>query len=90
MTQSADPLENAMAERVNGILKQEFLQGSYLVFKDAKRAVITVISIYNNERLHGSIDMLTPNQAHLMSGELKRHWKTYYSKQENLEANMSE
>ena len=79
MTQSPDPLENAMAERVNGILKQELLQPGYGIYKQARPLVSKAIAIYNTERPHSSVDMLTPTQAHQMSGPLKQHWKNYYA-----------
>jgi putative transposase len=78
MTQSGDPRDNAIAERVNGILKQELLKKMYPGFKQAKQAVAEAIDIYNHKRLHSSIDMLTPEQAHTQTGELRRRWKSYY------------
>ena len=78
MTQSGDPLENAIAERVNGTIKNEFLQQAFNTLKEARDAIAHSISVYNNIRLHASIDMLTPTQAHNKSGVLKRHWKSYY------------
>ena len=78
MTQNSDPRENGLAERVNGIIKQELLDASYPDFSKAEAGVKKAIDIYNHERLHSSIDMLTPFQAHQMSGELKKHWKNYY------------
>ncbi|PQJ12584.1 transposase [Flavipsychrobacter stenotrophus] len=84
MTQNSDPRENAIAERVNGIIKQEFLSGSYDTFTQAVTAVKEAINIYNNERRHSSIDMLTPHEAHSMTGELKRHWKNYYYKKQEV------
>ncbi len=47
MTQSGDPLENALAERVNGILKDELLQEQYVDFKQARQGVSLAVSIYN-------------------------------------------
>jgi len=80
MTQNSDPLENAIAERVNGILKDEWINDMKIDdLDDGIRKVRNVIEIYNTDRLHSSIDMLTPVQAHQMVGELKRHWKNYYS-----------
>jgi transposase InsO family protein len=79
MTQSGDPRDNAIAERVNGIIKQEFLLGTYDCFETAGIAIKEAIAIYNQERRHSSIDMLTPFEAHTMTGELKKHWKNYYS-----------
>lgn len=84
MTQNSDPRENAIAERVNGIIKQEFLSSCYDNFAQAATAIKEAINIYNNERRHSSIDMLTPHEAHSMTGELKRHWKNYYYKKEEV------
>jgi putative transposase len=78
MTEKSDPRENAIAERVNGILKQEFLERIYSNIPEARRAVFEAVSIYNNERPHSSIDMLTPAEAHGRTGELKKHWKNYF------------
>lgn len=79
MTQSGDPLENALAERVNGILKEELLERVYPTFLEAQLAVATAISLYNHQRPHLSVNMLTPVEAHERNGELKRHWKNYYT-----------
>jgi putative transposase len=79
MTQNSDPRENAIAERVNGIIKQELLQASYADFTRATEEVKQAINVYNYERLHSSINMLTPLEAHTMTGELKKHWKNYYT-----------
>jgi len=84
MTQSGDPLENAIAERVNGILKDELLEKIYSNYEQAKQAIAIAISIYNHQRPHSSIDMLTPVEAHLREGELKRRWKNYYSKKKGV------
>ena len=84
MTQSGDPLENAIAERVNGILKDELLEKIYINYQEAKQAIAAAISIYNYQRPHSSIDMLTPVEAHLREGELKRRWKNYYLKKKEV------
>ena len=78
MTQNSDPRENAIAERVNGIIKQEFLRVNYNTYLQAVEEVKKAINIYNYERCHSSIDMLTPIQAHKATGSLKRRWKSYY------------
>lgn len=82
MTENGDPLENAIAERVNGILKEELLQVRYDRFEEAKKSVGKAITVYNTVRLHSSCDMLTPIEAHKKEGELKKHWKNYYKKKE--------
>lgn len=78
MSEHSDPLENAIAERMNGILKEELLKNYFENFTQAQREVAIAISIYNHERPHSSVDMLTPAMAHLQSGELKKRWKNYY------------
>lgn len=78
MSEKSDPLENAIAERVNGILKQELLSTSFASLTEARRQVDFAVNIYNNLRPHLSIDMLTPAQAHAASGPLTRRWKNYY------------
>jgi transposase InsO family protein len=80
MTENGDPLENAIAERVNGILKDELLEQQYSSFKEAREAIDTAVNIYNHLRPHSSVDNLTPAEAHTRSGELKRHWKNYFSR----------
>ncbi len=78
MTENGDPYENAIAERVNGILKTEWLYDMRLKgLEDGKDAVEQIIRIYNTERLHASIEMMTPEQAHCQTGKLKRLWKSY-------------
>lgn len=82
MTENGDPLENPVAERVNGILKDEYLNKyQYLTAAEVKKS----INIYNTTRPHLSCDMLTPELAHLRSGKLNRRWKNYYKKSVNLE-----
>lgn len=78
MTQSGNPRDNAIAERVNGILKMEFLKEEYNNLNIAYKAVKEAIDIYNTERPHSSLDMLTPDKAHLTTGPLKRRWRNYY------------
>lgn len=75
MTESYDPYANAVAERVNGILKQEFLLEEYdLSLGEMNRVVTDAINTYNTKRPHYSCHYLTPEQKHLQT-ELKI--KTY-------------
>jgi putative transposase len=78
MTQNSDPYENAVAERINGILKQEFSIDKYN--KDLpimKQIIKETVAIYNEKRPHLSNHMLTPNQMHQQS---KIQMKTYKTK----------
>jgi putative transposase len=78
MTENGDPYENALAERVNGIIKTEFnLHSSQLGFEQTYNQIKRSIKVYNEIRPHSSCDYLTPNQAHLQSENLKKRWKNY-------------
>jgi putative transposase len=64
-TQNSDPYENAIAERINGILKYEFgLKNTLPSIEVARKMIAEAIDIYNNERLHMSLDYDTPAVAH--------------------------
>ena len=82
MTTKYDPYENAIAERVNGILKDEFeISNRKLSIGDAKRNVNHAIKIYNQKRPHWSCQFLTPNQAHKFGKfKLKKYSKFNFSK----------
>lgn len=76
MTENGDPYENALAERINGILKQEWsLDQTFASFEPAAKAVEKAIYYYNHARPHASCDYLTPVQAHAQTGPLKKRWK---------------
>jgi len=65
MSEKGNPYENAVAERVNGILKEEFgLSETFKTLKMAKKAIIEAIRIYNELRPHMNINMLTPNKKY--------------------------
>lgn len=78
MTQNSDPRENAVAERVNGILKTELLEEVFADFATAQQAVAVACSTYNHLRPHGSIANLKPVEAHQKTGTLSKTWKNYY------------
>jgi len=76
MTQSGDPLENAVAERANGILKTEWLYKMNIKTREECEAVLSrIIEFYNNERPHMSVGMQTPAVAHTQYGQQRRCWK---------------
>lgn len=78
MSYRGDPYQNAIAERVNGILKTEFgLNKSFDSKEKANEAVQNAVELYNNKRPHSSLNYLTPNQAHHLTGIIKRNWKNY-------------
>jgi transposase InsO family protein len=76
MTENGDPYENSIAERINGILKGEFLLGqTFDTFDQARAAVHSAVDRYNRIRPHASCGNLTPAQAHDHSGVLPKRWK---------------
>ena len=81
MTQNSDPYENAVAERINGILKQEFNIDKFDVQTKIKRKIVEEsIEIYNELRPHFSNHYLTPNQMHKQE---KLKIKTYKNKNQS-------
>lgn len=96
MTESGDPLDNALAERINGIIKGEYLD-AYEVsnIEQAKALLENVVELYNTDRPHMSISNLTPEKVHqsLQSLKTERKWKNYYRKKHrfvNLEQDLAE
>jgi transposase InsO family protein len=80
ITQRGDPYENAVAEQVNGILKDEFgLGGTLLGFSQADELVQRAVQAYNELRPHSSCDFRTPSQAHQQEGPWSGAGKTTIS-----------
>ena len=76
MTEQYDPYENAIAERINGILKQEFDIDKHNTTLEIKRKLVhNSIDIYNNYRPHLSNYMLTPNQMHQQKSMKRKSYK---------------
>lgn len=72
-TQQYDPYENAIAERINGILKYEFgLRKTIKSVEIAQKMTAQAVELYNNLRMHWSLDFKKPQEVHLQ-----------YDKQEN-------
>jgi transposase InsO family protein len=83
MTQSGDPLENAVAERINGIIKGEYMnlyQVTSLI--QGQQCLEESVALYNNERPHMSIGMLTPENVHSNNIKTEKLWKT--KRQQNV------
>lgn len=67
MSEKGNPYENAVAERINGILKYEFmLNQTFKTKTEAIKATKEAIETYNNLRPHMSIGYLTPNQMYIL------------------------
>jgi transposase InsO family protein len=76
-TQTSDPRDNPVAERINGILKHELLFpfGLASSVEVAQEMVNKAVDIYNNKRLHLSCNLKTPMQIHDKSFKAKATWK---------------
>lgn len=78
-TQQYDPYENAVAERINGILKYEFgLKNTIKNIEIARKMIAEAVKIYNNERLHWSLNLKTPQNVHQQYD--KQPYKSYAKK----------
>jgi len=88
MTQTGDPLENAVAERVNGILKTELISNTYPDVETASVSIAKAITIYNYKRRHASINYQVPDDVHNQKGPQIRRWKNYYYSRKKKEVIM--
>ena len=85
MTENGDPRENAIAERINGIIKNEYLFDYEMDnLQHAKELLKSVVELYNQERPHLSLGMLTPNQVYQENIKIERLWKNYYPKKGSI------
>jgi len=75
MTENGDPLENPIAERINGILKDEYLRHYPLTsINQAAELLMDVVDRYNRLRPHQSINLITPDVAHEKQLLINRTW----------------
>lgn len=85
MTESYDPYANAVAERVNGILKNEFLLEEYKVDTQLMRLIVgQSIKSYNQFRPHMSCSLLTPMQMHSQEEIRMKTYKKISARKVNL------
>ena len=81
MTESGDPRDNAVAERVNNTMKNELLKGlRFSSVVEVSKAVELAVRFYNEERPHLSLDGMTPREASSCRGEIKKRWISYREK----------
>ena len=78
MTEDYKPTDNAIAERVNGILKTEVIyrERRFKTIRDACERIASFILFYNDRRPHASIGMKTPAEAHQEQGPQRKMWST--------------
>ena len=87
MTESGDPKDNAVAERLNNTIKNELFKDiKFHSIEEVKRAMAKAVEFYNNERPHMSLDNMTPHQAASYKGKINKKWIRYREKHlQNLE-----
>lgn len=77
-TQNSDPYENAVAERINRTLKYEYgLKETLPDLKTAQKLAEQAVNLYNNHRLHFSLELQTPAKTHVLENV---KYKSYKSK----------
>jgi putative transposase len=83
MTTKHDPYENAVAERINGTLKNEFdLVDRLPDQKHAEREINKTIWVYNNLRPHDSCNYLTPCETHIKESVKVKKWPVRFRKKQ--------
>ena len=87
MTESGDPKDNAVAERVNSTIKNELLKDiEFHSVEEVRKAMSKAVEFYNNERPHMSLNNMTPREAASCKGKIQKKWISYREKHlESLE-----
>lgn len=79
MTENGDPRENSIAERLNGIIKDEYLiDHTFDGFAQARDFLEKSVDLYNVDRPHLSLDLKTPDLIHETAETTTKKWKNYY------------
>lgn len=75
MSENGDPLENSVAERINGILKHEYILHYPLnSLQDAQELIANIVDRYNSLRPHESVNLMTPEKAHESTSVINKSW----------------
>ena len=75
MTDKASPDQNALAERINRTIKEQFgMDQGFEGYQQAMEHLVEDVHIYNRIRPHSSCDNLTPQEAHRLARKLHNAW----------------
>jgi len=78
MTENGNPKHNAIAERINNTIKNEFFsQLQFTSLQQVKEEVKNAISFYNTQRPHLSLNGMTPEEATTQTGEIRKLWHSF-------------
>ena len=81
MTESGNPKDNAVAERINNTIKNEFFARLQFTSLDQiQQEVAKAVSFYNMCRPHWSLNGMTPSEAASQEGEIPKSWHSYREK----------
>ena len=81
MTESGDPKDNPIAERINNTIKNELLRDiKFHSIVEVRRAMKRAVEFYNNERPHMSLNNMTPREAASCRGKMQKKWTSYREK----------
>lgn len=86
MTETGDPRDNPVAERINGIIKNEYLYPLQVRAAGLKHRVYQAIRSYNCERPHLSLGGFTPEHVYRTGCPVNRLWKNYYPHYQDVNA----
>ena len=86
MTETGDPRDNPVAERINGIIKNEYLYPLQVRAAGLKHRVYQAIRRYNCERPHLSLAGFTPEHVYRTGCPVNRLWKNYYPHYQDIDA----
>lgn len=76
MTETGSPYDNPKAERINGIIKGEYLEGRQIKsYAEAKAELKRVVELYNTDRPHMSIGYLVPEKVHQGNIQTENLWR---------------
>ena len=85
MNENGNLYENAIAVRVNGILKTELISDYDRDADTASRHIARCITIYNYRRRHSCLNWQIPHEVHNQKGPQTKQWKNYYYKRKTKE-----
>lgn len=86
MTETGNPKDNPVAERINGIIKNEYLYPLQVTISGLRRRIHDAIRRYNCERPHLSLSGHTPEHVYRTGCPVNRLWKNYYPHYQNVDA----
>lgn len=86
MTETGNPRDNPVAERINGIVKNEYLYPLLVTASGLRHRVYEAIRRYNCERPHLSLSGFTPEHVYRTGCPVNKLWENYYPHYQDVDA----